>query len=1412
MNNQGKDNEIVIPPRYETLGRSRPRPRNNQMPGQNNTSPPNYPSYMTSPGLMAFQRVPQSPQVRQQYQSPPQSRMSVMSTSGINYSNGTVGRQNTQTLYRQNSPALNGQVPRNINRNTRGINNISNSPGYYPVIPTRDISRQMSTSPSTSMYRHSPSSSVTSLKQISDTSFNNSYLTRSNTTANEMSFRNESSFRNEPSYRTHAPKNSISNLFTEEAKTIDEHVIPIRGKGSQSSLNSKGSNDSLNRSRSPSLPISEGSSGNSPHHVRSQSYTSLLANNMNSKVRSNSSGNIVTNSTNNIHNNSSLSNRQTKSEDNVMMKPSCLNGSTTPILGDNDQEYDSPNESPNINQNNSYSPNLSVVNENNISHSQSSNAYGASPMDGNKHEIVIPPRRQNYKTQSIYSNFSVMTTSGEVMEYSGVQNIDTSNLEEMLRNGAFASENSINHEIIAQPILEESSIMEESIIIPTRTSASKNRIASTISTELNDDSVKNISHNSTSNSISTNNSLSTTNDNSNNVSNDNIAEKEEEEEIGIIDHSALLSEIAKEIISSIPLMKQVKDSIEYTDCFTGADAVSTIASVIGTKNRKLAHAIGRSLASQSLFHDVLYTNDFIDSQENIYQLKIRSNIPYNRESKLDLSSIIGDYIKDDSFYSEHDIASPQQAGINSDKLINNQNDLPSGVFVAISSCYSKTCTKDSPCYSYTCPRRKAYNLKSSLKDSKPNLVQDSEDDNAWSNTVGKNVLEKVDDHERKRQEVIYEFIQSEKEYVDDLLSVIKLIKRPLMEGAVPKIEPKFVEVVFSNMEEIFSANAPFSSRLQYIQQQNSIVDRLGDVTLEFVKNFTCYIKYGEMQPLAKEVLQYKRNTSNSLEVFLKEMQSKKEFRRLPLESFLARPTTRLGRYPILIKDILKHTKEDHPDQKTLTCTMEIIQNILKQVNEKAGRTTNKIKLDQWARSLDQSTLEKVEEILTLKPTSNQRDLIREGTLLMKREGTNSPQEVDIVFLDNAFVITRKKVNTIEIIKKPIPVQLILLTDNEELDKLNNANLKFNEKRYSFTIQHKGVMKRTYTFMTKVYSEKKSWVETISERLKQIQYSCIEFFNIFECSMKINSAVVVKDDIMIFANEHGLFTNVGNLITMILPLPKITDIDIMPDAGLLFVLIDKEVIPYSIDALLKGDLVGNYKKPRKLCSGISFMKIGFCDGRHLLCAVKIANTNSTVRSYEPNKPLIDAISAKTIKKKVSTIDVLIPHKQFYIPAEAKSIQFLKRDLCIGCDKGFEVVNINTLTTQSLFDTHDPAYEWIIKAEYIPIKLIKTMRGDFIVCYNKVGFFLDKNGNPSRGNNRIFWMNPAKSFAYIAPYILAIGEEYVEVWDENNFDSVKQIIFGENIRLFTSYTGDAVYILSGSKTQLISRILLSRKRMA
>jgi len=36
-----------------------------------------------------------------------------------------------------------------------------------------------------------------------------------------------------------------------------------------------------------------------------------------------------------------------------------------------------------------------------------------------------------------------------------------------------------------------------------------------------------------------------------------------------------------------------------------------------------------------------------------------------------------------------------------------------------------------------------------------------------------------------------------------------------------------------------------------------------------------------------------------------------------LESYLVKPVQRLPKYPLLIKDLLKHTDQDHPDYENL---------------------------------------------------------------------------------------------------------------------------------------------------------------------------------------------------------------------------------------------------------------------------------------------------------------------------------------------------------------------------------------------------------------------------------------------------------------------------------------------------------------
>jgi len=105
----------------------------------------------------------------------------------------------------------------------------------------------------------------------------------------------------------------------------------------------------------------------------------------------------------------------------------------------------------------------------------------------------------------------------------------------------------------------------------------------------------------------------------------------------------------------------------------------------------------------------------------------------------------------------------------------NKISYPTGVLVNIAQCYSPTCFEDSPCYSYSCPKRRIYekvvNKKVSLEHIKTTINNTLPLQNTWSTSIGKPYIKKMEKKEIKRQEIIYEFIQTEKEYVEDLFSV-----------------------------------------------------------------------------------------------------------------------------------------------------------------------------------------------------------------------------------------------------------------------------------------------------------------------------------------------------------------------------------------------------------------------------------------------------------------------------------------------------------------------------------------------------------------------------------------------------------------------------------------------------------------
>jgi RHO1 GDP-GTP exchange protein 1/2 len=205
-----------------------------------------------------------------------------------------------------------------------------------------------------------------------------------------------------------------------------------------------------------------------------------------------------------------------------------------------------------------------------------------------------------------------------------------------------------------------------------------------------------------------------------------------------------------------------------------------------------------------------------------------------------------------------------------------------------------------------------------------------------------------------RQEVIFEIINTEKEFVKDLENTIKYYVEPLrIKSIIPsERREQFIHQVFSNIKEICAINTKLLQQLLKRQEQGAIVDTIGDVFVGITHELGPYVEYGAQQVYAKNILDEEKSSNPEFLKFLKETEKIVEFRKLPIESFLARAITRLGRYPLLLKPVMEKglwdgltlATDNHPDKTLIPQALGNLKRILLNINVEAGKAENIVRL------------------------------------------------------------------------------------------------------------------------------------------------------------------------------------------------------------------------------------------------------------------------------------------------------------------------------------------------------------------------------------------------------------------------------------------------------------------------------------
>lgn len=291
--------------------------------------------------------------------------------------------------------------------------------------------------------------------------------------------------------------------------------------------------------------------------------------------------------------------------------------------------------------------------------------------------------------------------------------------------------------------------------------------------------------------------------------------------------------------------------------------------------------------------------------------------------------------------------------------------------------------------------------------------------------------------------------------------------------------------------------------------------------------------------------------------------------------------------------------------------------------------------------------------------------------------------------------------------------------------------------------------------------------------------------------------------MIYGTDAGIYVSdrkSGGQPRKILEATNVTQIDALEEYQLLLVLSNKSLISYNLAALDPNESALS-KKPKKIQSHCSYFKAGISMGRHLVCCVKPTTLSTTIKVYEPN----DAMSKSKKQKGFSKMfnagqDELKPFKEFYIPTESTSVHFLKSKLCVACARGFEVVSLETLETQSLLDQADTSLDFVARKEAVKPIHIERLNGEFLLNYSEFSFFVNRNGWRARPEWRIDWEGTPHSFALSYPWILAFEPNFIEL--RNIESGAVHIVPHKNIRMLHSSTHEVSRLHDGDRTNEIS----------
>ncbi|KAE8295393.1 Rho guanine nucleotide exchange factor 17 [Larimichthys crocea] len=271
-------------------------------------------------------------------------------------------------------------------------------------------------------------------------------------------------------------------------------------------------------------------------------------------------------------------------------------------------------------------------------------------------------------------------------------------------------------------------------------------------------------------------------------------------------------------------------------------------------------------------------------------------------------------------------------------------------------------------------------------------------------TVSIAVPQKTKPRVDMRKHVMMTLLDTEQSYVESLRTLIQGYMRPLKQpdsGSI--VDPLLVDEMFYQIPEILEHHEHFLEQVAGCVGQWHDRQTVGHILIQsFSKEALAnmYSAYIDNFLNAKDAVRIAKEAKPAFHKFLEQnMRENKE--KQALGDLMIKPVQRIPRYELLVKDLLKHTPEDHPDHAYLLDAQRDIKRLAEKIN-KGRRSAEEAEREARVIQEIEAHIEGVEHIL-----NPQRKFLRQE-MVMEAKTVGGKKDRSLFLFSDLIICTTLK--------------------------------------------------------------------------------------------------------------------------------------------------------------------------------------------------------------------------------------------------------------------------------------------------------------------------------------------------------------------------------------------------------------------